>query len=175
MELLHSEIPREFLEVLPDGIKYIARQGKNFLVVEEIRCLKGHSLMENDVRIHGEPSIAMAVKTSDRTGSFFLDAFWGSHKKLYDFLPAEGAVLEFCCPVCGESLMINESCGLAGCGSSRYIQLLLPGSRNRVLVCGRLGCPEHRLDIQSVSGRVMEKINEINFFGSQIDDFFGGI
>jgi hypothetical protein len=175
MELVHSEIPREFLDVLPDGIKYIVRHGKDFLVVENICCPNGHSLMVEKVRIHGEPAVAIGVKIGEQKGNFFVDAFWGSHKKLCDFFPEAGAVVEAFCPVCGVSLMVEEGCGEKGCGAGKHIQLLLPGAKNRVLVCGRLGCPGHRLEIQAVSGQVVKKLSDINFFGTQIDDFFGGI
>jgi hypothetical protein len=186
MELVHNEIPKEFLDVLPEGIKYIARQGKTFLVVEDVRCPKGHSLMVDTVRIHGEPAIKIHVKIGKQEGSFFIDAFWGSHKKLFDFLPdVQGAVVvEASCPECGTSLMTDDRCDASGCGEAKHIQLILPrsswtedqgGEKNKVLVCGRLGCPGHRLDIQKVPDGVIQKISDINFFGSQIDDYFGGI
>jgi ribosomal protein S27AE len=133
--------------------------------------------MVDTVRIHGEPAVKIRVKIGKREGSFFIDAFWGSHKKLFDFLPeAEAAAaVEAFCPECGTSLMVEDHCGEAGCGESKYIQLILPGTKNRVLVCGRLGCPGHRLDIQKVPDGVIQKVSGINFFGSQIDDYFGGI
>jgi hypothetical protein len=174
MELIHNVIPEEFLEALPAGIKYIARQGKDFLVVENLCCPKGHSLMVDSVRIHGEPAIKFNVTIGKEKGSFFLDAFWGSHKKLCDFFPsASGSVIvEAFCPVCGTSLMAEDACGESGCGAAKHIQLLLPGDKNRILVCGRLGCPGHRLE---ASGRIIQKISDINFFGTHIDDYFGGI
>ncbi|MDR1933970.1 MAG: hypothetical protein LBQ57_14250 [Spirochaetales bacterium] len=177
MELVYNEIPREFLEVLPDGIKYIARHGKDFLVVESLCCPQGHSLMVDSVRIHGEPAVKIGVTIEGQKGSFFIDAFWGSHKKLCDFFPSAqgGALVDAFCPVCGTSLMVGDACSESGCGAAKHIQLLLPGEKNRILVCGRLGCPGHRLETQKASGQIIKKISDINFFGSQIDDFFGGI
>jgi hypothetical protein len=175
MELVHNEIPREFLDVLPEGIKYIARQGKDFLVVERVCCPNGHSLMVDTVRIHGEPAIKINVRVNSLEGSFFIDAFWGSHKKLCDFFPDGAATVDALCPVCGASLMVEDSCGEKNCNTTKHIQMLLPQEKNRILVCGRLGCPGHRLEIQAAPGQIIQKVSDINFFGSQIDDFFGGI
>jgi hypothetical protein len=177
MELVHNEIPKEFLDVLPEGIKYIARQGKNFLVVEKVCCPQGHSLMVDTVKIHGEPAVKIHVKIGKQEGNFFIDAFWGSHKKLFDFLPelTAAVVVEAFCPECGASLMTNDHCGEPGCGEQKHIQLILPDGKSKVLVCGRLGCPGHRLDVQKVPGGIIQKVSGINFFGSQIDDYFGGI
>gem|GEM_PF-39980 len=175
MDLVHSAVPREFLDVMPEGIIYMTRQGKDFLVVRNVFCPEGHSLMADDVHIHGEPSVSLCVEIAGQKGNFFVDAFWGSHKKLCDFFPPPGAVVDAFCPVCGKSLMVEETCAEAGCGTGKHIQLLLPGGKNRVLVCGRLGCSGHRLDIKDVSGQIVKKLNEINFSGTQIEDYYGGI
>jgi hypothetical protein len=177
MELVHNEIPKEFLDVLPEGIKYIARQGKTFLVVEKVCCPKGHSLMVDSVKIHGEAAVKIGVRIGNQQGNFFIDAFWGSHKKLFDFFPeGKGAArVDAFCPECGATLMTEDHCGESGCGEAKHIQLVLPGKNNRVLVCGRLGCPGHRLDIQQAPDGIIQKVSDINFFGTQIDDYFGGI
>lgn len=178
MELIHNEIPLEFLNTLPEGIKFIAHHGKDFLVVEHVYCPKGHLLTVDTVKIHGEPSIKFGVKIGEQTGNFFLDSFWGSHKKLYDFIPElrkEPVVVEAFCPVCGTSLMVRETCQIDGCETKEHILLTLPGGQNKIFVCGKLGCPGHRLDINALPHQVIEKISDINYFGTQIDDFFGGI
>lgn len=106
MELIHRKIPREFLEILPDGLKFIRKHGKEFLVVEELFCPNGHSLMGESVWIHDEPSIKIAMDRSNGIGRIFIDAFWGSCAKLYDFFPApseETTHLKAQCPFCGEA------------------------------------------------------------------------
>jgi hypothetical protein len=178
MELIHNQIPLEFVSALPEGIKFIARQGKDFLVIEEVFCPDGHPLTVETVKIHGEPSIKIGVKIGKDEGNFFIDSFWGSHKKLYDFFPRfekETVVVEAFCPTCGMSLMTEYPCEIKGCGTKSGILLTLPGRANKILVCGRLGCPGHRLDIRELPQRLTEKISDINFFGTGIDDFFGGI
>ncbi len=178
MELVHNEIPLEFVHTIPEGIKFIARHGKDFLVVERVYCPKGHLLTVDSVKIHGEPSIKIGVKIGGQKGNFFIDSFWGSHKKLYDFMPelkGDSVVVEAFCPECGTSLMVKENCHVKGCGTGEHILLTLPGGKNKIFVCGRLGCPGHRLEVKQVPHRLAEKVSDIQYVESQIDDYFGGI
>ncbi len=206
MELVHTKIPREFLDRLPEGMKFIHRHGKEFLVVEEIFCPKGHSLMSDSVRIHGEPSIRIAVGRSqdaaptgatgdpladnsvdgtaaaDRAtagattgrGLIFVDAFWGSHAKLYSFFPQSGCadyLVDAHCPHCGVSMMVKRPCSRDDCDSDEGIQFFLPGENSSVTVCAKLGCPDHELLVRGLPSDALEAVSEINFFGH---GFYGG-
>jgi len=57
MELSYQKIPVEFLSSLPEGIKFVNKHGRGYLIVDEIYCPQGHDLVVESVRIHGEPSI----------------------------------------------------------------------------------------------------------------------
>jgi hypothetical protein len=178
MELRHTRIPVRFLEQLPDGLKYLHRHGKEYLVVERLVCPSGHSLMATSVHIHEEPSIRLRVKAGDREGFIYVDAFWGSHDKLYSFLPVladEHPVLETFCPECGVSLDAEEPCEEPGCGSTRCIVFRLPGATNRICVCSRLGCPWHRMDITAMPAAIARSVSEINYFGHGDEESFQGI
>ena len=173
MQLIHRSIPREFLEVLPEGVKFIHRHGKEFLVVEELVCPQGHSLMSDSVRIHDEPSISIAVKLRDRMGVVYIDAYWGSHAKLFDFMADPASPLEYAdarCPRCGASLVAAGDCARIDCDSSRCLVFHLPGDAGIITACARLGCPEHRIVVGGVSRRVQEEVSRINFFGYGVDD-----
>ncbi|RKX75840.1 MAG: hypothetical protein DRP87_13595 [Spirochaetes bacterium] len=178
MELIHNIIPLEFLNTLPEGIKFINKHGKEFLVIEELYCPKGHGLMVESVKIHGEPSIKIDVKIGDQQGAFFIDAFWGSHTKLYSFIPKiskEPVIVEAFCPTCGESMMVDDQCQLKGCESNRAILFFLPGKKNKIYVCAKLGCPGHRIEISRLPHYISEAVSDINFFGAQAEDIFRGI
>ena len=178
MELNHTQIPDEFIKTLPDGMKFIHKHGKDFLVVEEVSCPKGHSLMVESVQIHGEPTIRIDVRLEGQMGSFFIDSYWGSHAKLYDFMPRLGKgphYVEAFCPTCGTSLMTGDKCEQEGCKTESHIVLTLPGKDNRILVCSRLGCPGHKIDIRNLPPKVTESVSEINYFGAGADDIFKGI
>jgi hypothetical protein len=178
MQLIHKEVPREFLEALPDGLKFIHRHGKEFLVVEELYCPNGHSLMAERVRIHEEPSIEIAVARPNGTGLIFIDAFWGSHAKLYSFLPAPAediAHFEAHCPSCGVSLTVDRPCGRVECDSRHNLLFHLPGEHNFVYVCARLGCPEHSIVIGGIPHHLNKIVSEINYFGYGEEEQFKGI
>lgn len=178
MQLVYKEVPMEFLATLPEGIKYVQKQGRDFLVIEQLYCKDGHSLMADHVRMHGEPSIRLDARIGKKRGLIFVDAFWGSHDKLYSFLPSEAeahSITEAWCPHCGVSLMTERHCTFAGCGSDLAILLHLPGGVNRILVCAKHGCPDHDLVIQRLPEEITRRIRKINFFGEFHDDMFKGI
>ncbi len=178
MQLVHKEIPYRFLQHLPEGIKFIHKHGKEFLVVEELYCPNHHSLIAESVCIHGQPSVTMKIRLGGQEGLLFVDAFWGSHAKLYSFIPKldeEQPLVEAFCPTCGVSLLIDETCTYTDCNCEKNIRFYLPGTKNRILVCARLGCPGHLMDISDLPHNLSETVSEINYFGAAVDDFFEGI
>ena len=181
MKLIDKAIPIEFLEMLPEGFLFLNKHGKRFLVVEEVTCPAGCSLMDGAVRIHGEPSIKMEIETEDVGGLMFVDAFWGGHEKLYGFIPKPG-IVGAACPSCGQSMIVKRECPEGCC--DQCIVLTLPGD-NKIFVCARLGCPGHHLHIGEMPESVIAQVDDINFshegipdanyFSGQTDDIFRGI
>ena len=173
MEIIKKEIPQAFLKTLPEGMKFISKEGSEFLVVDKLLCQHGHSLISEEVYIHGEPSVKLNIKLNNCDGVLFLDSFWGSHTKLYSFIPNDHSkekIIDIFCPVCGDSLIVDEICEHENCNSKKMVQMLLPGAGNRILACARFGCPAHKLDINNVSSKVTQQVDEINFFGIGFDD-----
>lgn len=170
MEISPKEIPKEFLESLPEGIKLFRKSNKTFLVVEKVLCPNGHSLMDESIQIHGVPAIQLRIKDGLlNQGYLFLDAFWGSHSKLYSFIPKDSE-FEIRCPICGVSLMVEGKCSLSGCGSMKAVQLELPG-KNRILACAKLGCPGHRLEIAGLPSSAAVAVSNINFHVENFDNY----
>lgn len=177
MKLKVTEIPENLKNVIPPGFKLVRRSDHEFLVVEALFCRHGHSLLVDHVKIHGKPSIMLkAAFGSKDEGVMFVDAFWGSHAKLFSFLPSlieDELLLEAYCPTCGISLMEESTCHDPGCSSTKGIVLYLPGNGNTVHVCARVGCPEHFIEIVDVPHEYIEMISDINYFGEHADDLFG--
>ena len=169
MKLTHSTIPPEFLKLIPRGMKYVMRNGKDFLVVEQVFCPNGHSLMVDHVRLHGEPSISMNLRIGKAEGTIYLDSFWGSHDKLYNFIPnpkeADAAKNDAMCPACGCSLVTKMKKACKHCGSGRIIVMHLPGAQNKILACAKLGCPWHKIVAEDIAHKVTEAVDDINYFG----------
>lgn len=177
MNLVPKDIPVEFLQVMPEGVKMVRRHGHPFLVMERLEDAFGNSLMDDSVHIHGEPSVKLKVKVGSSEGLIFVDSFWGSHAKLYSFIPdfSGGNTVSACSPVDGVSLMVPWQCPEKGCGENQGIELHLPGGSNRIIVCGRLGCPGHQIIVNRVEDGVNDSLNRINYFGEGEDELFSAI
>ena len=68
----------------------MTRNEDDFLLVEAAFCPRGHSLIVDSVRIHDEASVKLKLIIGDESGFVFVDAFWGSHAKLFSFIPGAG-------------------------------------------------------------------------------------
>ncbi len=174
MKLTARQIPDAFIKAIPGGFRLVKRQGHDFLLVESLFCPNGHNLVVDSVRIHEEASIKLKVVINGEPGFIFVDAFWGSHAKLFSFIPKNPGGVPICvearCPYCDVSLLEDFACSQKGCGSGKSVLLLLPGGRNKVHVCARLGCPGHQLEIKDMSPQAVRSVNVINYFGAGGDD-----
>ena len=173
MELVHTEIPVDLLRKLPEGLMVLSRHGKEYLVVERLYSKQGADLMSETVRIHGEPSIRLGVRIGESRGIIFVDAFWGSHAKLYSFIPdrTSGVLDEVYVPETGESLLVDRPCEMEGCSCTRSIELHFPEDSGVVYVCARLGCPGHRIVLKELPKSVSERVSRINFIGEGDEEF----
>jgi len=174
VELVPKDIPMEFLQVLPEGIKLVSRKDHPYLVMARVEDAAGNSLMADSVHIHGEASIRLHVRIGKSEGTIFVDSYWGSHAKLYSFIPdfSSGHTVEAFSPVDETSLMVPWKCPIEGCGETHGIKLRLPGGQNSIIVCGRLGCPGHHIDVARVAEGVSESLSNINYFGEGEEELF---
>ncbi|MEI6055764.1 MAG: hypothetical protein WCR55_06870 [Lentisphaerota bacterium] len=179
MDIVRQEIPKQFFDSIPRGIKLIKKGSDTFLVVENLFCPNGHSLMSTSIQIHGANTIKFKISDGFSGGFLFLDAFWGSHSKLYSFIPKHSESLDsfdICCPVCSVSLLVKDRCKEDGCKCEKAVQMNLPG-KNRIVACARLGCPGHRIEIKDAPHKISEAISEINSYVESFDenDYFKGV
>lgn len=179
MELIVDKIPPEFIKSIPKGFRLVKKNKRNFLLVESIFCPRGHNVVIDSVRIHEEASIKLKIVINNAPGFLFIDSFWGSHAKLFSFIPpntvGQTAYVEAFCPYCDADMNEAYPCSHEGCESKRGLLLLLPGNKNRIHVCAKLGCPGHKLEINDLPAQLIDTVSKINFFGSGADDVFGGI
>lgn len=175
MELIHTEIPVDLLRNLPEGLKVLSRHGKEYLVVERLHSAKGEDLMSQTVRIHDEPSIRLGVRIGKSEGLIFVDAFWGSHAKLYSFIPETGddakVLDDVYVPETHTNLLVDRPCDAEGCSCTKSIELHFPEDSGVIYVCARLGCPGHRIELKELPQRVSETVSRINFIGEGDDEF----
>jgi hypothetical protein len=178
VKLAAQKIPDRFARDIPRGFRLVNKWGQDFLLVESVFCPNGHNLVVDSVRIHGEASVKLKIVAGGETGVVFVDAFWGSHAKLFSFIPMlsgkEPAFVEAHCPYCDAAMAEKHRCLQEGCGSDQGILLTLPGGKNTIHVCARLGCPGHLLDVVDMSAEVVRSVSGINYFGVGGDDEFPG-
>jgi len=161
-----QSIPNDFIEKLPEGFKIANRKGAVYVVIDDLRCPNGHSLMTDGVKIHGEPAIHIKVKGGGVKGTMFLDPFWGLHQKLFDFMfksNISNPIIKAFCPQCNISLMTTRKCEVADCISDEFIEFNLPGKNNKIDVCARWGCSEHSISIGMFPEDINEAVKKINY------------
>jgi hypothetical protein len=177
MKLAARKIPDQFVRSIPRGLRIVRKHDHDFLLVESLYCPKGHNLVVDSVRIHDEASIKLKVVIHDDSGLLFVDSFWGSHTKLFSFIPkvsgAETVFVQAFCPICDADLMEDYRCPQKGCGSERGVVLWLPGGKNKIHVCARLGCPGHELEVEEIPQKIVRSVSVINYFGAGSKDLFG--
>jgi hypothetical protein len=177
MKLAATKIPEKFVRAMPRGLRLVKKDGRDFLLVESAFCPRGHNLVVDSVRIHDEASIKLKITIRDESGLIYVDSFWGSHAKLFSFIPLlsgpDQVFVEAHCPYCDVVMVEKYKCGQKGCGSEQSVRLALPGGKNAIHVCARLGCPGHVLDIVDMPRSVVQSVSGINFFGVGGDDPFG--
>ncbi|HJO92108.1 MAG TPA: hypothetical protein QF753_01800 [Victivallales bacterium] len=179
MEIQYKEIPKNILNHLPRGLKLVRRSGKSFLVIENTFCPNGHSLMDNSILINGIPAVRIKISDGLTTGYIYCDSFWGSHAKLYSFIPKHTDSLDsynVCCPICDANMIVERKCTQENCNSNKEVELILPGN-NKIFVCAKLGCPGHYMEIKEAPNQIVKSISDINYFIEELDydDFFKGV
>jgi hypothetical protein len=176
MELPIRTIPAKFSKSIPKGLRMIKKGADDFLLVESLFCPHGHNLIVDSVRIHDEASIKLKVRIGNDVGLLFIDPFWGSHAKLFSFIPRveddKSLYVEAFCPYCDASLIEHYDCTFSGCDSHQGIIMRLPGAKNQIHVCARLGCPGHKLEIKDLPRSLVNTVSKINFFGAGTHDYF---
>jgi len=81
------------------------------------------------------------VRETGEAGEVRLSARFGEYRVATDLSIAEGGIVEFTCPSCERSLMVDGACTLCG-GPNASVNLATGGS---VEFCARRGCRGHAL------------------------------
>ncbi len=130
--------------------------------VKNAMCQNGHSLMDDEHRIDGYPSVTALVKTKDSKGLIHLDPVYGSYKNVPEIEIPEGECVELFCPTCGVSLteggQICDEC------LAPMFTIHLPHG-GVIDVCTRNGCQFHNLKFTD-SKEMGQKLMEDHFFDS---------
>jgi len=127
-------------------------------------CGNGHSLMDDEHLIHGDPSISVLAKFNDQEGLIYLDPVYGSFQNMWEITVPQGECVELFCPTCHVSLsehgQICDEC------LAPMFAIYLPHG-GMIEACTRNGCHHHLLKFTD-SDEIGKQLLEEHYF----DDMF---
>ncbi len=134
------------------------------LRIQHAMCPNRHNLMDTDHLINGYASITVKVKYKDVVGMIHLDPVYGSFKNVSEIDIPDGETVEFFCPTCGTTLILDhvvcDECGSNMCG------VYLPHG-GRVEACARNGCQNHNLKLTDGKD-LLDKLDEYHTLDAYI-------
>ena len=105
--------------------------------IRRATCPKGHSLIENDYRINGMPSIKLSLRFEGKQGILMRDPVYGMNRNHYSIPVPENGETIVSCPTCSSSLM-QHGRPCPQCGAETYA--ILEPSDGEIEACSRRGC-----------------------------------
>ena len=120
------------------------------VVITEATCPKGHSLIDEEHKIDGRPSIKIKIKSSNSEGFIHLDPVYGNHNHHYGIVFNKDEIIKIFCPHCGISL-VDENDNGPVCGAPSY-QLHIP-EKGILKGCSRFSCNWQKWDYVDTTGK----------------------
>jgi two-component system NtrC family sensor kinase len=121
------------------GSRLLQLSPRGITQIRKAQCAKRHSLIDDEVRIGGLPSVRLKAVAGTDEGFLFLDPMYGRHSHRFGLNVAAGTEMQLSCPECQVSLLDSASrCPLCG---AHLCFIETPG-QGRLEVCSRRGC-EH--------------------------------
>jgi len=117
--------------------------------VRKAQCTKRHSLIDNEVRIGGLPSLKLKAVAGNDSGIVHLDPMYGRHGHEFGLTVSAGTEMQLLCPECQVSLVdASALCPLCG---AHLCFIETPG-QGRLCVCSRRGCEYEEWDAVDSGG-----------------------
>lgn len=98
------------------AIKQISLSPFGVVQIKKASCPKRHSLIDNEVKIDGVPSLKVKVISADNVGIIHLDPVYGKHRNQYFPGVQINHETNFVCPECDITL-IQQTNGCPNCGN----------------------------------------------------------
>ncbi len=117
--------------------------------IKKAACSKRHSLLDNEVKIDGLPSIKVKVRSNGDENIIHIDPVYGKLRDIYNQDYIEKKEAQYVCPECNISLLEeNKSC--PKCGSP--ILFFDTGEQGFYEVCSHKGCTWAKWDFVDSAG-----------------------
>ena len=111
----------------------------------DLKCSQcGHSLMNPQLLLDGQPSIDLQAKVRDRLGHIYLSRVFGSYAKQFSGVAdIPGSVAEFSCPHCHNPFPVTQVCECHAPVIGLHLEI-----GGLVKFCTRNGCRRHWLEFE---------------------------
>jgi signal transduction histidine kinase len=133
--------------------------------IKQASCGRNHSLIDEENKIGGMPSIKVKVITESEEGYINIDPIYGKHRSQYDITYTKNNLVQILCPECEMSL-VDESETCPHCLSPLY-SITIP-SYGVLKGCTKFGCHWQKWEI-------IDRIGEIQYVISDVADSGCGI
>jgi len=118
--------------------------------IRQATCPKNHSLIDNESKIDGMPSIKVNARANGLLGTVHLDPIYGKHRHQYSKAILKEKFLQLSCPECDISL-IDETQKCPKCQSAIY-SIIIP-SQGVLEGCTGYSCDWQRWEVMDAIGK----------------------
>jgi len=176
-----NQIQQVFLNLLINAIDAIGKKGGiiqiatkevslspyGVIQIRNAACPKGHSLIDEEHKIEGMPSIKLKAKSETNEGFIHLDPIYGKHQDHYGIQIKDDEIVRLYCPQCGISLVDESKLG-PNCGAPTY-SLIVPG-QGVIEGCTKFKCMWQKWDAVDNAGDIKFVEIKIKDSGCGIDE-----
>lgn len=176
-----NQIQQVFLNLLINAIHAIGKKGGSIdietkeislspygtIQIRSATCPKGHSLIDEEHKIGGMPSIKLKAKSETNEGFIHLDPIYGKHQDHYGIQFKDAEIVRLYCPKCGISL-VDESKRGPNCGAPTY-SLIVPG-QGAIEGCTKFNCTWQKWEAVDNAGDIKFVEIKIKDSGCGIDE-----
>jgi two-component system, NtrC family, sensor kinase len=117
--------------------------------VRKAQCGKRHSLIDNEVRIGGLPSIRLRASAGTEEGYVYVDPMYGRTGHQWGLTAPLGTEILLSCPECRTSLL--DPSGRCPVCTAPLCMIDVPG-QGRLELCSRRGCPHEQWEAVDTGG-----------------------
>jgi predicted RNA-binding Zn-ribbon protein involved in translation (DUF1610 family) len=107
------------------------------MLLLDVSCPNCNAVLTEGQRVH----LDAYIKDTNEEGSIYLSAVFGDYTIECDLQIPDRAIVQFRCPICDQSIMLQIPCRLCGAPIAS-LNLVKGGS---VEFCSRRGCKAHAL------------------------------
>lgn len=176
-----NQIQQVFLNLLINAIDAIGKKGGTINIatnevslspygliqIRSATCPKGHSLIDEEHKIDGMPTVKLKAKSESNEGFVHLDPIYGRHNDHFGIQFNEDEIVRLYCPQCGVS-MVDENKKGPICGAPTY-SLIVPG-KGAIEGCTKFSCVWQKWDAIDNAGDIKFVEIKISDTGSGIDE-----